>query len=92
MEEQGGGHLSNFAIMPEALALAMACDTFNRNTRNKPEQFSDAQRELMTPSDPPKRPIGFATPEDKGKGKTQAARSGEAESIRRTRNERSTRK
>jgi hypothetical protein len=27
----------------------------------------DALRELMTPPDPPKRPIGFVTPEDKGK-------------------------
>ena len=24
-------------------------------------------RELMTPPDPPKRPIGFINPEDKGK-------------------------
>ena len=27
-----------------------------------------ALRELMTPPDPPKRPIGFVTPEDKKKG------------------------
>jgi hypothetical protein len=26
----------------------------------------DALRELMTPPDPPKRPIGFINPEDKG--------------------------
>src|SRR3989442_1380120 len=31
------------------------------------EQVFDAIRELMTPPDPPKRPIGFVTPEDKGK-------------------------
>jgi len=31
------------------------------------KQVFDALRELMTPPDPPKRPIGFVTPEDKGK-------------------------
>jgi hypothetical protein len=30
----------------------------------------DALRELMTPLDPPKRPIGFISPEDKGGKKT----------------------
>jgi hypothetical protein len=29
-------------------------------------------RELMTPPDPPKRPIGFINPEDKGKKGTGA--------------------
>ena len=48
-------------------ALAMNHDTFSRNTRNQLEQVFDALRELMTPPDPPKRPIGFVTPEDKGK-------------------------
>ncbi len=33
----------------------------------------DAPRELMTPPDTPKRPIGFITPEDKGP-KTAGAR------------------
>jgi hypothetical protein len=28
----------------------------------------DALRELMTPPDPPKRPIGFVIPQDKSKG------------------------
>jgi hypothetical protein len=37
------------------------------------KQVFDAVRELMTPPDPPKRPIGFVTDEDKGK-KTSAAR------------------
>ena len=32
----------------------------------KREDF-DALRELMTPPDPPKRPIGFVTPEDKAR-------------------------
>ena len=52
-------------------ALAMNHDTFSRNTRNQLKQVFDALRELMTPPDPPKRPIGFINPEDKGK-KTQA--------------------
>ena len=47
-------------------ALAMNHDTFNRNTRNQLKQVFDALRELMTPPDPPKRPIGFVTPKDKG--------------------------
>jgi ORF6N domain len=48
-------------------ALAMNHDTFSRNTRNQLKQVFDALRELMTQPDPPKRPIGFVTPEDKGK-------------------------
>ena len=54
-------------------ALAMNHDTFSRNTRNQLKQVFDALRELMTPPDPPKRPIGFISPEDKGK-KAQARR------------------
>jgi hypothetical protein len=42
-------------------------DTFSRNARAQFKQVFDALRELMTPPDPPKRPIGFVTPEDKGK-------------------------
>ena len=49
-------------------ALAMAHDTFSRNTRVQLKQVFDALRELMTPPDPPKRPIGFVPPEDKSKG------------------------
>jgi hypothetical protein len=37
----------------------------NSNTRNQLKQVFDAIRELMTPPDPPKRPIGFITPDDK---------------------------
>ena len=48
-------------------ALAMNQETFSRNARNQLKQVFDALRELMTPPDPPKRPIGFVTPEDKGK-------------------------
>ncbi len=54
-------------------ALAMSHDTFSRNTRNQLREVFDALRELMTPPDPPKRPIGFINPEDKGK-KTSGAR------------------
>ena len=55
-------------------ALAMNHDTFSRNTRAQLKQVFDALRELMTPPDPPKRPIGFVTPQDKSK-KTSASRS-----------------
>jgi len=41
---------------------------------NQFKQLFDALRELMTPPDSPKRPIGFVTPEDKGK-KTSGVRS-----------------
>ncbi len=47
-------------------ALAMNHDTFSRNTRNQLKQVFDALRELMTPPDPPKRPIGFVHSDDKG--------------------------
>ena len=54
-------------------ALAMNHDTFSRNTRNQLKQVFDALRELMTPPDPPKRPIGFVTTDDKGnKGKARS--------------------
>ena len=46
-------------------SLAMSHDTFSRNTRNQLRQVFDALRELTIPPDPPKRPIGFITPEDK---------------------------
>jgi hypothetical protein len=43
----------------------MSHDTFSRNTRAQLKQVFDALRELMTPPEPPKRPIGFITHEDK---------------------------
>ena len=55
-------------------ALAMNHDTFSRNTRNQLKQVFDALRELMTPPDPPKRPMGFINPEDKGSKKTSGAK------------------
>lgn len=48
-------------------ALTMQHDTFSRNTRNQLKQVFDALRELMTPPEPPKRPIGFVEPQVKGK-------------------------
>ena len=54
--------------------LAMNHDTFSRNTRNQLKQVFDALRELMTPPYPPKRPIGFITPENKGSKRTSGAR------------------
>ena len=56
-------------------ALTMNHDTFSRNTRNHLKQVFDALRELMTPPDPPKRPIGFVTDQDKGKKGAASARS-----------------
>jgi hypothetical protein len=48
-------------------ALAMSHDAFSRNTHNQLKQVFDALRELMMPPEPPKRPIGCITPEDKDK-------------------------
>ena len=46
-------------------ALGMSHDTFSRNTRAQLKQVFDALRDLMTPPEPAKRPIGFVTPQDK---------------------------
>ena len=45
----------------------MSHDTFSRNTRSQLKQVFDVLRELMTPPDRPKRPIGFVTTDDKSK-------------------------
>ena len=45
----------------------LAVRPFSRNTRNQPKQVFDTLRELMTPPDQPRRPIGFVYPEDKNK-------------------------
>ena len=45
--------------------ISMQHDTFSRNTRNQLKQVFDALRELMTPPDPPKRPIGFVPPQER---------------------------
>ena len=54
-------------------ALGLRHDSFSRNTRNQLKQVFDALHELMTPPDPPKRPIGFIQAEEKGK-KTSGTR------------------
>ncbi len=46
-------------------ALALQHDTFAHNTRAQLKQVFETIRQLMTPPDPPKRPIGFVTGEEK---------------------------
>ena len=46
-------------------SLEMSHDNFSRNTRLQLRQLLDAVRELTAPPEPPKRPIGFLTHEDK---------------------------
>jgi hypothetical protein len=48
-------------------ALALDHDTFSRNTRQQLQRVFDALRQLTAPPDPPRRPIGFINPEDKGR-------------------------
>jgi len=45
-------------------AISLQHDTFSRNTRNQLKQVFEALRELMTPTERPKRPIGFVTPKE----------------------------
>ena len=45
--------------------IDMRQDSFSRNTRNQLRQVFDAIKALTTPPEPPKRPIGFVTPEEK---------------------------
>ncbi len=54
--------------------LALTHDTFSRNTRIQLKQLIDAVNQLMTPPDPPKRPIGFVTPTGTASSKGAAAR------------------
>ncbi len=46
-------------------SLAMQQDAFSRNTRAQLKQIFDALRDLMTPPEPSKRPIGFVQPDEK---------------------------
>ena len=55
------------ALEEKTELLAMQHDTFSRNTRVQLKQVFDALRELMTPPEQPKRPIGFVTHEEKKK-------------------------
>jgi ORF6N domain len=52
-------------------SLAMSHETFSRNTRNQLKQVFDTLRELMTPPEPHKRPIGFVHSEDAAKTKAE---------------------
>lgn len=56
-------------------SLAQQQDTFSRNTRAALKQVFDAIRELTTPPNPPKRPIGFVLQEDKSKKPTATKRT-----------------
>ena len=56
-------------------SLAMSHDTFSRNTKVQLRQVFDTLRELMTPPEPTKRPIGFVTQEDKSKAKATAVKA-----------------
>jgi hypothetical protein len=49
--------------------LAMNHETFSRNTRNQLKQVFDTLRELMTPPEPHKRPIGFVHSDEMSKPK-----------------------
>lgn len=48
--------------------LELSHETVSQNTRKHLQQLFDAIRALTVPPDPPKRPIGFVTPQDKGPG------------------------
>lgn len=58
-------------------SLELSHDTFSRNTRLQLRQLLDAVRELTTPPQPPKRPIGFLPLEDE-KGKPRGTTAGRA--------------
>ena len=55
--------LTELELKTEGLELSH--DAFSRNTRNQLKQVFEAMRELMTPPEPAKRPIGFVVQEDK---------------------------
>jgi hypothetical protein len=49
------------ALEKKTETLAMQHDAFSRNTRTQLKQVFEAIRQLMTPPDPPRRPIRYAT-------------------------------
>jgi hypothetical protein len=66
----GGRRYAPYAfteLQEKTESVAMQQVTFNRNTKAQLRQVFDALRELMTPPEPPKRPIGFVLLEDKSK-------------------------
>lgn len=56
-------------------SLALKHDTLAQNTRAQLKQVFDALRELMTPPDPPKRPIGFVIDEKSSTAEKKAISS-----------------
>ena len=55
------------ALEMKTESLELSHDSFSQNTRLQLRQLLEAVRELTTPPEPPKRPIGFVPLEDKGK-------------------------
>jgi len=55
-------------------SLAMLHDSLTLSTRDQIKQVFDALRALMTPPDPPKRPIGFVNPRTKSRNRGLVAR------------------
>ena len=76
LHEDLAKRLAELEMKTESIELSH--DTFNRKTRHQLKQVIDAIRELMTPPDPPKRPIGFVTHEDKKPKAVKAARGKKA--------------
>ena len=74
LHEDLAKRLAELEMKTESIELAHV--TFSRNTRLQLKQVFDAIRELMTPPDPPKRPIGFVTHEDKKTPKAVKAARG----------------
>ena len=56
-------------------SLAISHETSNRNTRAQLHQLFDTLRELMTPPEPKKRPIGFITLKEAPKPKPKAVKA-----------------
>jgi ORF6N domain len=53
---------------------ALKLDAFANITRKQLKEVFEALRQLTTPLDPPKRPIGFVYPEETSKPKTKAVK------------------
>ncbi|MEJ8826861.1 ORF6N domain-containing protein [Variovorax humicola] len=55
--------------------LAGQHDTFSRNTRDQLRQVFEAIRDLAMPPDPPRRPIGFVTPDERKGAKSSGGKT-----------------
>jgi hypothetical protein len=60
-------------------SLEISHDNFSRHTRLQLRQLLDAVRELTAPPEPPKRPIGFVTHEEKKTPKASRLTNGRKE-------------